>query len=114
MKITSLLLGLCLLSTPAFAQTIPPQDAASHVGKSVTVRGVVDEVHTSNRGNVFLNMGGHYPNQAFTGFIRARNAATFPNVQSYQGKTVSITGALKLYKGSPEIELDSASQLSAK
>lgn len=114
MKTASLLLGLCLLSTPALAQTISPQDAASHVGKSVTVRGVVDEVHTSNRGNVFLNMGGHYPNQAFTGFIRARDAGAFPNVQSYQGKNVDVSGTIKLYKNKPEIELQSASQINAK
>ena len=103
-----------LLATPALAQTISPQDAPSHIGKTVTVRGVVDEVHTSDRGNVFLNMGGHYPNQAFTGFIRARDAAAFANVQSYQGKTISISGALKLYKDKPEIELQSASQISPK
>lgn len=114
MKLFGLLLSFCLLSAPALAQTISPQDARSHVGTTVTVRGIVDEVHTSDRGNVFLNMGGHYPNQVFTGFIRARNAASFPNVQSYQGKTVGISGALKLYKGKPEIEMDSASQLSAK
>lgn len=114
MKITSLLVGLCLLSAPALAQTISPQDAASHVGKSVTVQGVVDEVHTSDRGNVFLNMGGHYPNQAFTGFIRARDASAFSNVQSYQGKIVNVSGTIKLYKNKPEIELQSASQLSAK
>lgn len=82
MKITSLLVGFCLLSTPALGQTISPKDAASHVDQSVTVRGTVDEVHTSNRGNVFLNMGGHYPNQAFTGFIRAGNAGQFPNVHA--------------------------------
>lgn len=114
MKFASLLLGFCLLSTSALAQTISPSDAQSHVGKSVVVQGVVDEVHTSDRGNVFLNMGGHYPSQAFTGFIRARDAGAFPNVQSYQGKTVNVSGTIKLYKGKPEIELQSSSQLSVK
>ena len=63
---------------------------------------------------MFLNMGGHYPNQAFTGFIRARDAGRFPKLQSHQGKTVSISGTVKLYKGKPEIEMQSASQLSVK
>lgn len=114
MKIAHLFIGFFLFSTPVLAQTISPQDALSHVGNSVIVRGIVDEVHTSNRGNVFLNMGGHYPNQAFTGFIRAGDVGQFHNIQSYQGKTVNISGTIKLYKGKPEIELRSASQLSAK
>jgi DNA/RNA endonuclease YhcR with UshA esterase domain len=96
------------------AQTISPKETASHVGKSVIVQGVVDEVHTSDRGNVFLNMGGHYPDQAFTGFIRARDAGALSNVRSYQGKTVNVSGTIKLYKGKPEIELQSPSKLSAK
>jgi DNA/RNA endonuclease YhcR with UshA esterase domain len=82
--------------------------------KKLTVRGVVDEVHTSSRGNIFLNMGGHYPNQAFTGFIRASDASEFANVHAVQGKPASISGTIKLYKGKPEIELQSATQLIAK
>lgn len=114
MRLASLCFVLCFLAAPALAQTVSPQETASHVGKSVVVKGVVDEVHTSDRGNVFLNMGGHYPDQAFTGFIRARDASAFSNVRSYQGKTVNMSGTIKLYKGKPEIELHSPSQLGVK
>jgi DNA/RNA endonuclease YhcR with UshA esterase domain len=114
MKVAHLLVSLCFLASPAWAQTISPMDAASNVGKKLTVRGVVDEVHTSSRGNIFLNMGGHYPNQAFTGFIRASDASEFANVHAVQGKPASISGTIKLYKGKPEIELQSATQLIAK
>jgi DNA/RNA endonuclease YhcR with UshA esterase domain len=59
-------------------------------------------------------MGGHYPNQAFTGFIRSQYAQEFPNVNSVQGKTAAISGTVELYKGSPQIVLQSASQLELK
>lgn len=114
MKIAGLLFAFCLLSTPALAETIKPQDAASHVGQLVTVQGMADEVHTSDRGHTYISMGGHYPNQAFTGFIRSQDVPQFPNVHSIQGKTVNVSGTIKLYKDKPEIELKSASQLSVK
>jgi hypothetical protein len=114
MKLAAPIVGLCFLSAPALAQTVAPRNAASYVGQSAIVQGVVDEVHTSDRGNIFLNMGGHYPDQAFTGFIRARDAGAFLNVRSYQGKTVNVNGTIRLYKGKPEIELQSPAQLSVK
>jgi hypothetical protein len=35
------------------------------------VRGLVVAVFTSKKGNTFLNFGGKYPNQTFTGYIPA-------------------------------------------
>jgi DNA/RNA endonuclease YhcR with UshA esterase domain len=58
-----------------------------------------------------LNFGGSYPQQTFTAFIPVRNAATFPNAHELQGKTVEVSGPVKLYKGKPEIVLETASQL---
>ena len=57
-----------------FADTpvvIKDSEAANHIGETVEVRGMVSSVHTSRKDNSFLNMGGVYPNQAFTGFIKA-------------------------------------------
>ena len=68
-------------------------------------------VHHSKKGNVFLNMGGQYPNQLFAGFIPASSAANVPNPQQYEGKTVSLSGKIVLYRGNPEIVVSSSSQL---
>ena len=111
MKHTALLLGLFLFTTRVFAQTISPTAASEHVGESVVVRGVVDEVHTSGHNNTFLDLGGKYPNQAFTGVIFSEYAGTFPGVHSVEGKTIDVSGAVQLYHGKPEIILRSAAQL---
>jgi hypothetical protein len=98
----------------ALAQTTPtytPEEAAKHVGETATVTGRVDGFHQSGKGNIFLNMGGAYPNQAFTAFIPS--AGQFTNAQQYDGKTVSVSGKIQLYKGKPEIVVTSPGQISA-
>jgi hypothetical protein len=74
----------------------------------------VDGFHQSSKGNIFLNMGGKYPNQAFTAFIPSDSAARFTNAQQYDGKTVSVSGTIELYKGKPEIKVNSPSQITTK
>jgi DNA/RNA endonuclease YhcR with UshA esterase domain len=86
-------------------------DAAKHVGESATVTDIVSNVHESGKGNIFLNMGGAYPNQAFTGFIPASAASKFSDARQYGGQTVSISGKISLYKGKPEIVINSPSQI---
>jgi DNA/RNA endonuclease YhcR with UshA esterase domain len=101
----------------AFAQAQPiytPEEAAKHVGETATIRGTVDGFHQSGKGNIFLNMGGKYPNQAFTAFIPSGSATQFPNAQQYEGKTVAVTGKIQLYKDKPEIIVTSLGQISAK
>src|SRR4051812_25142150 len=89
-------------------------EAAKHVGETAAVTDRVDGVHQSGKGNIFLNMGGKYPNQAFTAFIPSGSAAQFANAQQYEGKTVSVSGKIQLYKGKPEIIVNSPSQITAK
>ena len=71
----------------------------------------VANVYQSGKGNVFLNMGGHYPNQVFTAFVPASSASNVPNPSQYEGKTVSVKGKVVSHKGKPEIVVTSASQL---
>ncbi|MGC2352738.1 MAG: hypothetical protein WA496_05010 [Candidatus Udaeobacter sp.] len=40
-------------------------------------------------GNIFLNIGGKYPNQAFTAGIPSASAAQFPHPQQYEDRTVA-------------------------
>jgi hypothetical protein len=47
---------------------IDPYEAPSHIGQSVSVSGVV-ALFKSKRGKVFINFGGKYTNQTFTGWI---------------------------------------------
>jgi DNA/RNA endonuclease YhcR with UshA esterase domain len=74
----------------------------------------VDGVHQSGKGNIFLNMGGKYPNQAFTAFIPEKSAAQFTDFRRYEGRTIAVTGKITLYRGKPEIVATSPSQISQK
>ena len=65
-------------------------------------------------GVTFLDLGGRYPNEAFMAVIFSGDAGKFPNVHALEGKTVDITGPVRLYKGKPEIILRDAGQLKAK
>jgi DNA/RNA endonuclease YhcR with UshA esterase domain len=98
----------------AQTSTYTPGEAAKHVGETATITGTVDGVHQSGKGNIFLNMGGKYPNQAFTAFIPSSSSAQFSNPQQYEGRTVTVSGKITLYKGKPEIIVNSPSQISVK
>jgi DNA/RNA endonuclease YhcR with UshA esterase domain len=105
---------ICAASITAQTSNYTAIEAAKHVGETATVTDKVDGVHQSGKGNIFLNMGGKYPNQAFTAFIPSGSAAQFPNPQQYEGRTVSVSGKINLYKGKPEIIVNSPSQISLK
>jgi hypothetical protein len=74
---------------------------------------MVSNVHTSRKDNSFLNMGRVYPNQAFTGFIKAGTDVSLDAafIKSLQGKESGIVGTVKIYKGKPEIEIDDKAQI---
>lgn len=112
MRFHALVFIAALTATPAVAATIAPTDAASHVGQTVTVEGIVSNVYDSRGGTVFVDMGGNYPNSTFTGVIFSSDVGTFPAHDGWTGHTVDITGAIKLYKGKPEIILKSPNQVS--
>jgi hypothetical protein len=102
-------------SAPVEAQTatvIPDTEAAQHVGQHATVEGTVVKVFTSKSGNTFLNFGGAYPNQTFTGWIPKDSPfATDASLSALEGKKVRITGTIDLYKGKPEIKVLSSNQI---
>jgi DNA/RNA endonuclease YhcR with UshA esterase domain len=109
-------LVLALAAVPAHAETIiAAADAPKHVGETVTVEGTVSAVHTDSRSGVtFIDMGGRYPDQAFTGVIFKDDASKFPNVESLAGKVVDMTGPVHAFKGRPETVLNDPAQIKTK
>lgn len=106
--------ALAAPASPIVAETVAPGGASSYVGQTVTIKGIVDGVHTASRSGVtFIDMGGQYPNNAFTGVIFHEDAGKFPSVGSLSGKVVEIRGRVRLYKGKPEIILRAVGQLKA-
>src|SRR5713101_7839208 len=105
---------MCAVSTIAQTSNYTACEAAKHVGETATVTDRVDGVHQPGKGNIFLNMGGKYPNQCFTAFIPAASAGQFSQPQQYEGRTVAVSGKITLYRGKPELVVTSTSQISAK
>ena len=91
---------------------IKDSEAIQYVGKEAEVRGRVVSVTTSPLGTTFINFGGEYPKQSFAGFIAAGSPmAADQRLTMIQGKTISITGTIRLRDGKPEIEIVSADQI---
>ena len=117
MRIRLFIAILTLLLCAIAARTGEPivikdSEAIKYVGKEVEVRGRVVSVTTSPLGTTFINFGGEYPNQRFAGFIAAGSRiGADERLTMIQGKTISITGTIELYKGKPEITVVSADQI---
>jgi DNA/RNA endonuclease YhcR with UshA esterase domain len=115
MKKLFIALLFVLAAAPALAETIPAAEAKNHIGKDVTVEGVVSGVHHAASGKViFIEIGGRYPGNPFSAVIFKDHFSKFPSVDSLAGKTVDITGRIKDYRGRPEIALDDPEQLKVK
>ena len=109
------MLGLFLCAIAARADkpvVINDSEAIHYVGKEAEVRGRVISVTTSPLGTTFINFGREYPNQTFAGYIAAGSRiAADQRLTMIQGKTISITGTIRLRDGKPEIEIVSADQI---
>jgi len=96
-------LGSGLQAEEAAIPVVPPEEAAQHEGKVVTVKGKVDGQRTASSGTTFMNFGGRHPNQIFS--CRAF-ADKFPEgVPACEGKTVEVTGKIKMHDGKPSMDI---------
>lgn len=93
------------------AGTISPEEAKNHIGETVTVSGHVDEFHAAARAS-FLDMGGRYPHETFSAVSFPKSGISLDELSHFEGKTISVTGKIKLYHGRPEIILTSLGQIS--
>ncbi len=98
---------------PALAETqlISWQDAGGYEGQTITVAGKI--VDTYNSGNVvFLNFDQDYRN-TFKVAIFPDTWSLFPSPpeEYYNGKTVQVTGQVKMYQNAPEIIVDHPDQI---
>ena len=90
--------------------TIGAPQAAAHIGKQVTVTGIVAQV-SFRPSLIFLNFSKPYPDSPFTAIIRNSHTNEFDQLSALKGKPVSVQGQVKDYNGKPEMELTSKSQL---
>ena len=90
---------------------ITPAKAKNYIGKTETITGIIDQVHLTNTGTYFLNMGGKFPNNPFTAIIFKSDASKFGDIKRYAGKEVEVSGMVKEYKNETEIILESKKQI---
>ena len=122
MRLSSLLLALVIV-TPAAAsddketKPVTPADAAKMVDKKGTVE---MEVKSSGwaSGVFFLNSEEDFKSENnFTIFTSKDGATKFKEAKvddpaaQFKGKTVRVTGTVKLYKDKPEIVVDDPKQI---
>jgi hypothetical protein len=103
------------LSVNASAQTnalpeIPATDASNYMDQQVVVTDKV--VQVALRPTVgLLNLNQRYPDSPLTCVIRGDDTNNFPDLESYLGKHVEVTGHITDYQGRPEIVLTSTNQI---
>lgn len=92
-------------------QVINWQDADKHYGEYLTVKGKIVKTYNSGKA-CFLNFHPDYK-RYFTAVIFQSAFDKFPSQPEvyYNNKKVQITGVIKEYNGSPEIILNSPSQI---
>src|SRR5437016_946284 len=89
-------------------------ESAKHIGETATVTDKVDDVYQAKGGNVFLNLGGRHPNEAFTVFIPTSSASAFKDVKVYDGKVITVSGKIEEHNGKPQMIVKSPSQITSK
>jgi hypothetical protein len=66
-----------------------------YVGQNFAVEGIVTAVRTSKKGNTFINFGGVYPNQCFSGWISA-GPDRDTSLELLKGRKIKITSTIQL------------------
>lgn len=108
-----ILLGLWAL--PAAAAELSPEEASKHLGETATVCGVVASARFLSGARsrpTLLNLGKPYPDKLFTATIFGDDRAKFGSPEkALLGKRICVSGAIKDFRGVPEIILSDPKQL---
>lgn len=94
------------------AQKITPDEAATHIGETVTVCGKIfggKYFDRSEKKITLLNMGAAYPKSPLTIVVNEEDRKNFKTApeELYNGKTICIKGVVKEFKGKPQIFIQS-------
>jgi hypothetical protein len=107
--------GMALLfaaSSLFAADCVTIQDARQHVGQKQCVTGKVLRVKAASSGTHFLDFCEDQMACPFTVVVFSHDLKDVGDVRRLAGRTIQISGAVKLYDGRPEIILRNISQIS--
>lgn len=109
------LLFFAALGFASNVHALSPEDAADHVGKQAEICGVVASAKfaAGSCGKpTFLNLGRPYPNHIFTAVIWGSHRERFDYApEDLEGEGVCVSGTISTYRGKPQIEVSSPSQI---
>lgn len=117
MKKGILILGALVLSFCVHGQnSIIAEEAANHIGQTLTVCGKVfggRYLENSASKPTLLNVGGNFPNHHLTVLIRNedRKNFTFKPEEKYINQNICITGELIDYRGKPELIVSTPNEI---
>jgi len=106
--------GLCALCDGI---CIPAEQASRYYGKEVWVCGLVASVRRLDYGRIFINFVRPYPDHVFTIMVEEEYTPRFDQYfgryweNKLVGKIVCVYGAVREYKGKPEIHATDPAQL---
>jgi DNA/RNA endonuclease YhcR with UshA esterase domain len=89
---------------------VSPLLAKDYIGKVVTVKGFVADVYKTEK-VAYLNFVEKFPENPFSGVIFQSKFKEFAGMEIYGGKNVELTGRVTVYKGKPQIIMDSKEQI---
>jgi len=108
------LLAVGALAAETFSS--PKEAAAKSEGADVRFVGLVQEVKVTDKGTIFLNFGGKYPNETITAILLASRSSAFDEVLDQgpkwlTGRRVQVSGRITIHEGHPRVILRSRDQL---
>ena len=99
-----------LLYNCCLAQTIyTTQEAKNHIGDSVSVKGIVADIYTSDKGNVTIVFDDSYPNQTFSFIVFKKNNMDTHLIK--KGSIVTVCGWIISGNDKPQMLLSKQSQI---
>ena len=112
MRVCFAALFLAALPACAMAAPLSPAEAVQRIGGGVmTVEGIAS-ISTPSTGTVtFVEVGVSGNSAIVQGVILDGDRGKFPDLASYNGKKVQITGSTQTFKGTMRIVLTSTDQL---
>jgi hypothetical protein len=114
MKHAVLVLALALPAAPAFAETIPAEEAPFYFGETATVVGRAS-IQKMASGEIYLDLSrsgeGRGDGAPVSAYVSRWNAGRFADIAGLDGKMVAVTGEIGAFRYRPEIFLTSADQI---
>jgi DNA/RNA endonuclease YhcR with UshA esterase domain len=109
MKLRLFVAALSLATSPVLAGAVHPSQAITSVGQNVIVEGIAHIQDGAGGGAAIELTGGG--DGHLTVVIPEQVKTTLPDLASYEGKTVDVTGTVAMVGRWPQITISRASQL---